>query len=63
MVLTGGDVAPGIPWGTLIGGARPGLPIVTKAGSFGDDDALLLAVRFLANSSTVTGTMARLSQF
>jgi D-threonate/D-erythronate kinase len=58
-----GDVAPGIPWGTLIGGARPGLPIVTKAGSFGDDDALLLAVRFLANSSTVIGTMARLSQF
>lgn len=42
-----GDVLPGIPWGTLLGGKRPGLPIVTKAGSFGGDGALLTAVTFL----------------
>jgi uncharacterized protein YgbK (DUF1537 family) len=43
-----GDVAPGLPWGTLAGGARPGLPVVTKAGSFGDEGALLAALAHLA---------------
>jgi uncharacterized protein YgbK (DUF1537 family) len=37
------EVVTGIPVGTLIGGRAPGTPIVTKAGAFGDDDALLLA--------------------
>src|SRR5699024_5336401 len=30
-----GEVAPGIPIGTVSGGPRHGLPIVTKAGGFG----------------------------
>lgn len=41
-----GEVLPAIPWGTLLGGHRPGLPIVTKAGSFGSDTALVDTVRF-----------------
>jgi uncharacterized protein YgbK (DUF1537 family) len=46
-IRLGGEVAPGLPWGVLDGGARPGLPIATKAGSFGGEDALLMASRFL----------------
>jgi uncharacterized protein YgbK (DUF1537 family) len=44
-----GDVTAGIPWGTLTGGVRPGLPVVTKAGSFGSEDAMVMALRFLAS--------------
>lgn len=46
-IWLGGEVLPAIPWGTLHGGIRPGLPIVTKAGSFGDDSAMVEAVAFL----------------
>lgn len=35
-----GEVMPGIPWGRLLGGPAGGLPLVTKAGGFGGDDAL-----------------------
>jgi uncharacterized protein YgbK (DUF1537 family) len=38
------EVVPGMPLGKLIDGAADGLPIVTKAGGFGDEDALLQAV-------------------
>jgi uncharacterized protein YgbK (DUF1537 family) len=44
----GGEIAPGQPWGVLEGGMRPELPVVTKAGSFGDDQALRTCMRFLA---------------
>jgi uncharacterized protein YgbK (DUF1537 family) len=40
----GGEIAPGLPWGILEGGALPDLPIVTKAGSFGGDHALLRCI-------------------
>ncbi|MEZ4506725.1 MAG: four-carbon acid sugar kinase family protein [Thermomicrobiales bacterium] len=46
-IWLGGEVLPAIPWGTLSGGKRAGLPIVTKAGSFGDERAMVDAVRFL----------------
>ena len=46
-IRLGGDVLPGIPWGTLEGGALPGLPVVTKAGSFGGVDALQTAIAFI----------------
>jgi uncharacterized protein YgbK (DUF1537 family) len=46
-IWLGGEVLPAIPWGTLAGGQRPGLPIVTKAGSFGDEQAMVEAARFL----------------
>ena len=46
-ITLGGEVLPAIPWGTLEGGSRPRLPLVTKAGSFGGDRAMVDAVRFL----------------
>ncbi len=42
-----GEVQPGIPRATLVGGLRPGLGVVTKAGGFGGADALCLAVQAL----------------
>jgi uncharacterized protein YgbK (DUF1537 family) len=39
-----GEIQPGIPWGVLRGGLLPGLPVTTKAGGFGDDDALAVAI-------------------
>jgi uncharacterized protein YgbK (DUF1537 family) len=44
----GGEIAPGLPWGTLEGGALPGVPVVTKAGSFGNGDALLRCLERLS---------------
>lgn len=46
-IWLGGEVLPAIPWGTLEGGLRPGLPVVTKAGSFGDDPAMVDSLSFL----------------
>jgi D-threonate/D-erythronate kinase len=43
----GGEIAPGQPWGVLEGGSLPGLPVATKAGSFGGDDALLACIDYL----------------
>jgi len=42
-----GEVQPGIAWGMLLDGALPGLPVVTKAGGFGADDALEVSLRHL----------------
>jgi uncharacterized protein YgbK (DUF1537 family) len=42
-----GEVAPGIATATLIGGRHPGLPVVTKAGGFGDRAALQSALAAL----------------
>lgn len=39
-VRLGSEVAPGIPQGWLVGGDHDGLPVVTKAGAFGGEDAL-----------------------
>lgn len=36
-----GEAQPGIALGRLINGRRPGLEVITKAGGFGDEDALL----------------------
>lgn len=38
------EVTTGVPLGTLVGGAADGLRVVTKAGSFGQDDTLVQAV-------------------
>ena len=43
-----GEVAPGIPWGVIAGGAADGLPIVTKGGGFGDAGALARAAECLS---------------
>ncbi|MFE1169095.1 four-carbon acid sugar kinase family protein [Nocardiopsis sp. NPDC058789] len=45
-----GEVAPGIPLGTLAGGPREGLAIVTKAGGFGSPTALIEAADAVRNT-------------
>ena len=40
-----GEVRPAIPRGRILGGAFAGRTLITKAGGFGDDDALVAAVR------------------
>jgi uncharacterized protein YgbK (DUF1537 family) len=50
-IWLGGEVLPAIPWGALHGGLRPGLPIVTKAGSFGDGSAMVEAAAFLTQTT------------
>jgi D-threonate/D-erythronate kinase len=48
------EIAPGIPWGNLCGGSFDGLPVATKAGAFGDRDALLRCEEFFGSSRKVT---------
>ncbi len=43
----GGEVLPGVVWGYLADGMYTGLPVVTKAGGFGNENALLDIIRFL----------------
>lgn len=43
------EVQPGIPFGTVDGGRRPGLRVVTKAGGFGRPEALAQAVAYLSS--------------
>jgi len=40
-IALGGELAPGIPWGRIRGGAADGIMVVTKSGGFGAGDALL----------------------
>lgn len=52
-IQLGGEILPGLPWGTMIGhtmigGTAQSLPISTKAGGFGNPDALCDVVNFLA---------------
>ncbi len=42
-----GEVSPGIPMGRLIGGDFNGLRVVTKAGGFGGEEALVDMIRYL----------------
>ena len=42
-----GEVASGVPVGTLVGGLADGLPFVSKAGGFGDAGTLLQAVQVI----------------
>jgi D-threonate/D-erythronate kinase len=48
----GGEVSSGIPWGVLEGGRLHATPIATKAGSFGDDHALLSCIDHLTGGAT-----------
>ncbi|MBS7623467.1 four-carbon acid sugar kinase family protein [Candidatus Bathyarchaeota archaeon] len=41
------EVCPGIPSAVIIGGRNAGLRIVTKAGGFGEDDAIMKSIRYL----------------
>jgi uncharacterized protein YgbK (DUF1537 family) len=44
-----GEISSGIPWGRLEGGSLQGSPVVTKAGSFGDDNAFLSCIDHLTS--------------
>lgn len=44
MLWLDGELQPGMATGRLIGGLRPGLRVVTKAGGFGGDEALAAAM-------------------
>jgi len=49
-IALGGEVDVGVPWGLALGGVglrRRRLPVVTKAGGFGDPDTLLVCRRAL----------------
>ena len=50
-----GEVEPGVPFGLMRGGAWDGLPIVTKAGSFGSEMTLVNAVDFLTAGPVTEG--------
>jgi uncharacterized protein YgbK (DUF1537 family) len=43
-----GDVLPAIPWASITSERLQGMPIVTKAGSFGPPEALQIAIEFLS---------------
>ncbi len=45
-----GEVAPGLPAGRLQGGSLSGLYVVTKAGAFGEQDALHRAIEWLSTA-------------
>jgi uncharacterized protein YgbK (DUF1537 family) len=47
------EIAPGIPWGNLCGGSFDGLPVATKAGGFGDREALLRCEEFFGSGRKV----------
>ncbi len=46
-IWLGGEIYAGQPWGLLDGGALPGLPVATKAGSFGGDNAMIACIEHL----------------
>ena len=46
-IILGGEVQAGVPWGRLVGGEYPNLPVITKAGGFGSPDVFRAAIRFL----------------
>jgi len=41
------EIVPGIPTATIVGGPASGTQVVTKAGAFGDEDALVTAIEYL----------------
>jgi uncharacterized protein YgbK (DUF1537 family) len=47
-----GEISSGIPWGVLEGGRLHASPVATKAGSFGDDHALLSCLYHLTKEAT-----------
>jgi uncharacterized protein YgbK (DUF1537 family) len=46
-ILVHGEIEPGVPAGEIIGGQGQGMRIVTKAGSFGTETALIKSILYL----------------
>jgi uncharacterized protein YgbK (DUF1537 family) len=55
------DLAPGTPYGTLLGGAGHGLQVVTRSGGFGDVDSLVRIVDQLLSPPDPSTDLARSS--
>ena len=47
------EVQPGIPLGEFVGGDADGMKVVTKAGGFGDDDALVSSILMVKDKQKV----------
>jgi uncharacterized protein YgbK (DUF1537 family) len=43
------EIVPGVPWSILAGAEYDGMPVATKAGGFGSDDALVRVAEFFLN--------------
>ncbi len=56
VIQLGSEILPGLPWGRLVGGPADRLPICTKAGGFGNPEAICQAVNFLAVQPRFQGT-------
>jgi uncharacterized protein YgbK (DUF1537 family) len=54
----GGEISSGLPWGVLEGGCLHASPIATKAGSFGDDHALLSCIDHLTSDAALGSSEA-----
>jgi len=50
-IQVNGEVEPGVPAGELIGGQFPGMRIVTKAGGFGTEEAMVKSIIYLERGS------------
>jgi uncharacterized protein YgbK (DUF1537 family) len=48
-ILFEDEVLPGVPCGRLVGGRHDGLKVVTKAGGFGDENAIIDIIKYLRN--------------
>jgi uncharacterized protein YgbK (DUF1537 family) len=48
------EILTGIPVGRLVGGRAEGLPVVTKAGGFGAEDALIRVTEFLSKHDDIS---------
>jgi len=46
-IQVNGEVEPGVPAGELIGGQYPGMRVVTKAGGFGTEEAMVKSITYL----------------
>jgi uncharacterized protein YgbK (DUF1537 family) len=55
-IQLGSEILPGLPWGRLVGGPADRLPVCTKAGGFGNPEAICQAVNFLAVQPRFQGT-------
>jgi len=56
------EISPGIPFGKIIGGRHNGLMIITKAGAFGDPDAISESISYLRRMRTGDGSRTNLRE-
>ncbi len=57
-IWLGGEISSGLPWGVLEGGRLHASPFATKAGSFGDERALLSCIDHLTSEAALGSSEA-----